>query len=111
MQSLNINPSITTQRYVEISDQIRLIDYISSHRDDKTLDPEKSFMAVSSSGKVYLLNLTASIILDWISFGLDVQSLIPLMAELFNAHEEDIRQDVEETLADFSQKDFVVALS
>ncbi|MCE5241167.1 PqqD family protein [bacterium] len=61
--------------------------------------------------RVYLLNETAAAIWALLSEPRDVETVVALLAEAYNAPAQDLRQDVMDTLQEFESRSFLTTVA
>jgi hypothetical protein len=98
-----VGETVNWQRFAKLDNDRPLIEYLLEHRDDDAFDPEANYMAVSHAGRVYQLNLTASIIFDSLVSGMKLADTMAQMTELFEIDQAELKGDVDDIIDEFAK--------
>lgn len=72
------------------------------------LDPDAVFMALSLSGRHYMLNLSASLILELLLEGREALAIRDFLIDVFDVPEEQVASDIEDCIQMLTGQGFLV---
>lgn len=103
------NEKAVVQRYLGAFQTDTLLEFAQLHRADGKAHSNDSSMALSLGGHMFMLNLTAAIVFEQAAKGLDAQAIAAAMADVFDADEQVLLGDVQETIDQLVERGFLIA--
>lgn len=99
MADYQLHPEVLIQRNSIIPANQSLSEFLRSLDDETPFDHKQSFTALSRRGRIYTLNLTASIILEELLRGTSCDDVASLLGHLFCVSKEQARADIDQARA------------
>jgi hypothetical protein len=109
MLKYHLEDTVIAQRNTRIPERYTIKDFLINRKPGEDFDGSGFFIALSHQGRIYTLNLTASIILEELLRGTTENELVNFFIKTFDVSEAQAKNDVTAVIADLRSRSFLAS--